>query len=147
LAEALATIAELRARLGQNSRNSNKPPSSDRPGVKRERKEPTGRKPGGQPGHKGHRREVLPPQKVDEVVAVQPKGCSRCGGELEHRGEGPAAWRHQVVELPEVKPRVTEYQLRYGTGIARGVRCGRRSNCHRECRAEPLAPGSPRWWR
>ena len=114
LAEALATIAELRARLGQNSRNSNKPPSSDGPGVKRERKEPTGRKPGGQPGHKGHRRELLPPEKVDEVVAVQPKGCSRCGGELEQREDGPAAWRHQVVELPEVKPRVTEYQLRSG---------------------------------
>lgn len=114
LAEALATIAELRARLGQNSRNSNKPPSSDGPGVKRERKEPTGRKPGGQPGHKGHRRELLPPQKVDEVVAVQPKGCSRCGGALEQREDGPAAWRHQVAELPEVKPRVTEYQLRYG---------------------------------
>ncbi|MFY0525202.1 IS66 family transposase [Archangium gephyra] len=114
LAEALATIAGLRARLGQNSRNSNKPPSSDGPAVKRERKEPSGRKPGGQPGHKGHRRELLPPEKVDEVVAVQPKGCSRCGGELEQREEGPAAWRHQVVELPEVKPRVTEYQLRSG---------------------------------
>ncbi len=114
LAEALATIADLRARLGQNSRNSNKPPSSDGPGVKRERKEPTGRKPGGQPGHKGHRRELLPPEKVDEVVAVQPHGCSRCGGELEQREDGPAAWRHQVVELPEVKPRVTEYQLCYG---------------------------------
>ena len=114
LAEARATIAELRARLGQTSRNSNKPPSSDGPGVKRERKEPTGRKPGGQPGHKGHRRELLPPEKVDEVVAVRPQGCSRCGGELEQREDGPAAWRHQVVELPEVKPRVTEYQLCYG---------------------------------
>ncbi|HEX8538305.1 MAG TPA: IS66 family transposase, partial [Cystobacter sp.] len=114
LAKALATIAELRAQLGQNSRNSNKPPSSDGPGVKRERKGPTGRKPGGQPGHKGHRRELLPPQKVDEVVAVHPQGCSRCGGELEQRKDGPAAWRHQVVELPEVKPRVTEYQLCYG---------------------------------
>jgi len=76
LAEAQATIAELRARLGQNSRNSNKPPSSDGPGVKRERKEPTGRKPGGQPGHKGHRRELLPPQKVDEVVECNPRGAA-----------------------------------------------------------------------
>ena len=114
LSEALATLEELRAQLRRNSRNSNKPPSSDGPGVKRPSKEPTGRKPGGQPGHKGHRRELLPPEKVDEVVAVQPKGCSRCGGALERSEEGPAAWRHQVVELPEVKPRVTEYQLCYG---------------------------------
>jgi hypothetical protein len=57
---------------------------------------------------------LLPPEKVDEVVEVRPKGCSRCGGALERREEGPAAWRHQVVELPEVKPRVTEHQLCYG---------------------------------
>jgi uncharacterized protein DUF6444/transposase IS66 family protein len=68
LAEALATIAELRAQVGQNSRNSNKPPSSDGPGVKRERKEPTGRKPGGQP-------EVKP-----RVTEYQPcyGHCARC---------------------------------------------------------------------
>jgi transposase len=114
LAEALATLAELRAQLGQTSRNSNKPPSSDGPGVKRSSKESTGRKPGGQPGHKGQRREMLPPEKVDEVVEVRPKECNRCAGELEQREDGPPAWRHQVVELPEVKPRITEYQLCYG---------------------------------
>ena len=51
---------ELRARLDQNSNNSSMPPSSDRPGVPRPPKKPrTGRRPGGQPGHKKSERALL----------------------------------------------------------------------------------------
>jgi hypothetical protein len=64
LKAALARIAELEARLGLNSRNSNKPPSSDGPGVVRGTKPATGRKPGGQKGHKGYKREL--PEKVSK---------------------------------------------------------------------------------
>ncbi|WP_240356233.1 DUF6444 domain-containing protein, partial [Myxococcus eversor] len=63
-------IAELEARLRSTSRNSSKPPSSDPPGTLPRKSEPTGRKPGGQPGHKGSKRELLPPDRVSEVVAV-----------------------------------------------------------------------------
>jgi transposase len=108
---------ELRAQLAKNSQNSSKPPSSDAPGVERPRKEPTGRKPGGQPGHKGHKREMLEP---DEVVAVRPERCSCCGKRL--HGEDPAPRRHQVVDLPPVKPYVTEYQL-----AELGCECGART--------------------
>lgn len=92
LAEALATLAELRARLGQDSSNSNKPPSSDGPGVVRRTKPVTGRKPGGQKGHKGYKRELLPPEQVDSTVSVQPAACGRCRGVLA-RHRVPAALR------------------------------------------------------
>jgi len=114
LVEALALIAELRARLGQDSSNSNKPPSSDGPGVVRRQKPATGRKPGGQKGHKGSRRELLPPEQVDSLVPVQPQACGRCRGALVKKEEGPAPWRHQVVEVPPLKPHVTEYQQHFG---------------------------------
>lgn len=117
LAELRATVAELKARLGRDSSNSDKPPSTDNPQSRRPREKKrrgTGRKPGGQTGHEGHQRQLLPEQKVDEVKAVLPRGCSRCGGPVEARQEGPPAHRHQVWEVPEVKPHVTEWRLLYG---------------------------------
>ena len=62
-------VAELRERLGQNSQNSSKPPSSDPPSVSRPNKhQPSGRKRGGQRGHQGHGRTLLPPDQVDHIV-------------------------------------------------------------------------------
>jgi hypothetical protein len=53
-----AEVAELRERLGQNSSNSSKPPSSDPPSYKRKSPpESRGRKRGGQPGHQGSARK------------------------------------------------------------------------------------------
>jgi transposase len=67
---ALATeLASLRERIGRSSRNSSKPPSSDGPGFKPpERRKGSGRKRGGQPGHHGSGPELLPIERVDEVV-------------------------------------------------------------------------------
>jgi len=101
-----AENADLRARLGQNSQNSSKPPSSDPPGVSRVPKGPTGRSRGGQPGHKAHQRERLP---ADRVVPVLPAHCHRCHRPL--RGLDPAPRVHQVIELPETRPGVTDYEL------------------------------------
>ncbi len=117
LVEAHATIAELRARLGRDSRNSDKPPSTDGPGSRRRRERKsrhTGRKPGGQEGHEAHHRQLLPEDQVDEVKEVLSRECSGCGGPVEARPEGPPAYRHQVWEVPEVKPHVTEWRLLYG---------------------------------
>jgi transposase len=101
---------ELRARLKLNSNNSSKPPSSDAPGTPRARKKrPSGRKPGGQPGHEKRVRELLPVEQVDLVVPLVPKKCSRCHGHRLKRLKG-APRRHQQVELPRPKPEVTEYQ-------------------------------------
>jgi len=100
---------KLRAQLGQNSTNSSKPPSSDPPWKKPKPKGKKGkRKRGGQPGHKKHTRELVPIEESDEVVVVKPESCSCCGGPL--HGDDPSPHRHQVVELPQVVPLVTEYQ-------------------------------------
>jgi transposase len=116
----LVEVRELRARLNQSSRNSNKPPSSDSPVQREQRKKEKGkrrgkrRRAGGQPGHEGARRTLLPTEEVDEVYPLVPSRCQCCGGPVEHRPGEPAARRHQVWEIPPIKPHVTEYQLGHG---------------------------------
>jgi transposase len=102
-------VQELRVRLQQNSSNSSKPPSSDGPTVPPQRTKPTGRKRGGQPGHKKHERALVPVDEVTTIEVVRPSECRRCGGSLS--GDDPEPYRHQVIEIPEVKPLVSEYVL------------------------------------
>jgi transposase len=102
-------VAELEARLGQNSTNSSKPPSSDPPGTKRTVRPPKGRRPGGQPGHEHHERQLLPPERVNRFIELPPpKQCERCQRKLE--GTQQEALRHQMVEVPPLQPVVTEYR-------------------------------------
>ena len=110
IAELEQEVRELKARLNQNSNNSSKPPSSDGPGVNRSpKKPPTGRKPGGQPGHEKSARPLLPVEEVDHVVPLVPDQCGKCHGRRLRRSKN-APWRHQQVELPKPKAEVTEYQ-------------------------------------
>ena len=130
---------ELQARLGQDSSNSARPPSADPPHAPRKRKRqvsPTGRRRGGQPGHPGRFRSLLPVEQVDEVVVVVPEHCCRCQQPFPNtevrRHDRP--WRHQVVELLPLAVRVTEYQME--------VR-----RCPLGCRGGPSARVSSRCWR
>lgn len=110
----IARIRDLEARLNQNSSNSSRPPSSDRPWDKPEKKkkQPSGRKRGGQPGHSPHRRELFPPDKVDVVRDCQPVSCAHCSNAFQEGvDEELDPDRHQVVDVPVVKPFVTEYIL------------------------------------
>lgn len=116
IAQLEAEVADLRGRLAKleelvraSSRNSSKPPSSDPPTVTREPKAPTGRKPGGQPGHKPHQRQLFPPERLRSVIGCKPDRCGHCAAKL--RGDDPDPRRHQVAELPKVEPLVDEYQL------------------------------------
>ncbi len=99
------TVEVLQELIHRNSQNSSQPPSQDRSEQKPTR-EPSGppRKRGGQPGHAGHHRTLV--DKVDEGVVYKPIRCEQCGALL--LGEDPAPYRHQVTELPIVKPHVTE---------------------------------------
>ena len=107
----VARVSELEARLGQNSSNSGKPPSSDTPAERAERPKPksSGKKRGGQPGHKGHRRELLGADAVTTTEDHFPVKCDACERDLPQKPCGEPL-RHQVVEFPIVKPDVTEHR-------------------------------------
>src|ERR1043166_5522142 len=108
-------MTELEAKLGKSSQNSSKPPSSSHPHDKPGSKDPkdpnkanSKRSRGGQPGHEKHERPLIPPEQCREVVPCIPRECRRCGKALV--GVDAEPLRHQVWELPEVEPIVTEYQ-------------------------------------
>jgi transposase len=98
----------VQEQLTQTSRNSSRPPSSDPPHHERPRRPRSQRRRGGQPGHPGHTRTLIPVDEVDEVVVLKPEQCTQCQTPL--LGEDPTPWRHQVIEIPPMKPVVTEYQ-------------------------------------
>jgi transposase len=106
-------VSDLEARLGQNSSNSSVPPSANPPSAPVPVvKEPTGRKRGGQPGHRGHSRQRLPASRVDHTVAIVPGRCDRCSAELPadpSPGDPEPTW-HQLAELPRAAAVVTEFQ-------------------------------------
>ena len=104
-----ATVQELIERLQQDSRISSRPPSSDPPERQRPRRQPSGRRPGGQPGHQGQSRTLVPVEEVDVVIPLKPDECARCQQPL--AGEDSQPQRHQVLEIPPIKPVVTEYPL------------------------------------
>lgn len=111
IATLTARIAELERRLGLDSSNSGKPPSSDglkKPARVRSLREPSGKRPGGQKGHPGDtlRQTEMP----DVIIDHYPATCARCGMALT-----PAMARdhvaRQVFDLPEPRPVVvTEHR-------------------------------------
>lgn len=112
-------IEELEERLRTNSQNSSKPPSTDVGGGKRDKKKKakSKRKPGGQPGHEGKARELLAPEKADSIEMCYPPERCECGDQVDCGG---LYRRHQVHELPEVKPVITEYRI--FEGVCEGCR-------------------------
>lgn len=136
-----AKIDELIARLNQNSSNSSKPPSSDAPYRKAApAKQPTGRKPGGQPGHPGHCRVRLPPERLKRTLKYVPKVCEHCHASLPNEpGENdpPPTW-HQVAELPVVAAEVTEHQGHARTCLCCGHRT--RAEIPAEVQAHAIGP-------
>lgn len=113
IAEQDRRIAALEAEvaaLKKTPRNSSLPPSTEHPHAKpAPPKEKSGKKPGGQPGHPKHERALIPTEQCQAVILVKPESCRRCGDPL--RGSDSEPLRHQVWEIPEIKPVVTEYQL------------------------------------
>src|SRR4030095_9499054 len=101
-------VRTLQEQLNQTSRNSSRPPSSDPPQSPRPRRPRGQRRRGGQPGHPGHTRTLLPVEEVDEFLVLTPAQWS--GSHAPLWGDDPAPFRHQVIELPPIQPVVTEYQ-------------------------------------
>lgn len=117
-------LEELEEQLRADSHNSSRPPSSDppsSPGARATEGRPRGeRKPGGQPGHAGKSRPLVPPEDVAQFVDCRPPSHCECGGSVALSDPEPG--RHQVWDLPPQKAQVTEYRLWAGTCTD----CGRR---------------------
>ncbi len=114
-----AEVAELRRQLGQNSRNSSKPPASDSPfatPAPKSLRRSSGRQPGGQPGHPGSTLALV--NSPNERLRHEPDRCSGCGVDLAGAPQ-VGMERRQVVDLPPMTVQVIEHQL-----ITRRCGCG-----------------------
>ena len=104
-------LADLESRIQKlTPQNSSLPPSTQHPHARPARPGRDGvkKKRGGQRGHQKHQRELIPSEQCNEVIPLLPDACRRCGSPL--AGSDAQPIRHQVWELPEIKPIVTEYQ-------------------------------------
>jgi len=139
LAVQAAELAALRTRLDALSKQLPKrppeplaKPASD--STPTETVKPK-RKPGGQPGHPPHLKQLLPPERVQRVVPVLPATCRHCQHDLPSQAQAhdPAPTRCQVAELPPQLVEITEYQ----------VHARKCSHCGEITRAE--LPAEARW--
>src|SRR2546426_5054788 len=101
-------LHELEGRVAKDSHNSSKPPSTD--GYARKTsslRQKSGKKAGGQEGHPGSRLHLV--ETPDEIIVLRPEKCAHCQANLQ---EIPAesCQRRQLIDLPQILPRVTEYQ-------------------------------------
>ncbi len=100
-----ARVWKLEEQLRRSSRNSSLPPSQDPPSAPpRSHKPGSERRPGGQPGHEGRGRALLPLERVDEIVEHWPERCRACAHRFgeEERIDAAPVHRHQVSELPPI---------------------------------------------
>ena len=118
-------LRRLEEQARQDSRTSSKPPSTDPPKTRVQRRaearakakelmrqERERRAQGGQPGHPGAGRELRPEDQVDEIVDHYPEACGGCGRRFDdgQRRAGGRFGRHQVFELPPISVLVTEHR-------------------------------------
>lgn len=134
-------VAELESLLGgqekqtqalkdsadKNSKNSHLPPSSEGPGHSKGKKPKPKRKRGGQSGHKGHCRELVPTEQVDHWVHYFQEHCAH---EEPARCDSQEPVRYQVTEIEGHVAEITEHQ-------AHGKRC---TKCQRETWAANFHP-------
>ncbi len=139
IAQLLARVAELEARLNQHSQNSSKPPSSDPPSAPpRPARVARGRKPGGQAGHPRHERPEPEPDQITTTRHHYPSACPTCGDTLTaHQQDACAIQTQYVWELPLVQPLIAAHQ--YHTVCCHG--CGALVTAERPADVPPGAFG------
>lgn len=93
------------------------PPSQDPPQApEKAKREQSGRSPGGQSGDQGNHRQLVPPEKADKIIEYRSEVCPP-GPSSSHESLGnqsPPRERHQVWELPELRPHFAEPRLLSG---------------------------------
>lgn len=135
--ELVKEVQFLKQRLSKyehpkNSNNSSVPPSKDenRPKRNQSLRQKSGRKPGGQSGHKGNTLKMV--ENPDIIQEHKPCYCNRCGQNI---GDIPfvLAGKRQVMDIPEIKISVTEHQI-----FSRVCTCG-----HETTSQYPLQANAP----
>ena len=112
-------LAVLHERLKLDSKNSSKPPSSDGPSSgNRAQRRASERKRGAQKGHKGSFRALVDEAQVDHIFDCKPVEVCDCGAAVQVLAEEPV--RHQVFDVPPVKPQVNEYRRYSGRCLGCG---------------------------
>jgi transposase len=136
-------VAELTEKLGQNSRNSHLPPSNDPPGsggkAGGQPRSKSERKRGGQRGHRGARRELVPEAQVNDFIEIYPAECENCWAALPEVAD-PNAQRYQVTEVPPIQPHTTEYRRHAVTCAC----CGHKTRAAYDEDTIPASPFGPR---
>jgi len=103
-------IDELEERVNKSSKNSSIPPSKDGFGVRAEIKDRGKKKPLKlKVARQKPERKLYEVEEKERVQEEKPSKCSKCGYDL--KGEDPQPQRHQIVDLPVLKPLITEYKL------------------------------------
>ena len=104
-------VKELEERLNKNSRNSDKPPSSDglkkRPPKPKRIRDKKKRQPGGQTDHQGNTLKMS--ADVDETIRYECQSCQECGHDLSEVA-GQIGRKKQVVDIPKPQIIITEHQ-------------------------------------
>jgi transposase len=106
-----ARVSALEEKLNKNSKNSSIPPSKNGFGGAKKPEEPKNQKKAAKKRIKQERAEqkLYPPSECKEIHEEKPLSCSECGEKL--TGEDPEPYRHQIIEMPIVRPDVVEYRL------------------------------------
>lgn len=114
ISEQAAKISELERRvksledqLNKNSRNSNKPPSTDKFNRPKSSRKPSGNQVGGQKGHSGHTLEMAP--NADQIIIHSLSNCKFCGRSLSDT-QANNYERRQVFDIPPLNIKVTEHR-------------------------------------
>lgn len=107
-------IQTLENQLAKDSHNSSKPPSSDPPKAKRTKslRTKSKNKPGGQPGHKGHKLELS--ARVDDLIVHRLSTCPDCGASLADQPLSEVI-RKQIWDIPPINIHVVEHQIEVKT--------------------------------
>jgi transposase len=139
-------VAELTEKLRQNSRNSHLPPSSDPPGSAGNSgsgggggKQKSGRKRGGQRGHRGTHRGLVPEAQVNEFINLYPAECENCWAALAEVPD-PYAKQYQTTEVPPMQPYTTEVRRHAVTCAC----CGYKTRAAYDENVIPSSPFGPR---
>lgn len=111
LKELQETNERISEKINQNSQNSSNPPTSDplNADIVKKKKKGSGKKRGGQLGHKGHSRSLYSMEECQEVIEHYPDNCKHCGEKL--TGIDPEPYRHQIVEIPPIMLEIVEHRL------------------------------------